>query len=270
MHQEKQSPDQDCDAQRKTGVSSCNASFQKGFLETKDTEGREKSETIQTPLCNPIICSVDTIVEWDASVSIGPGISLFSPQPTWSRGKGILLSYQKFPCFCCPDNKIPTGSRVGTRACAHPPCSAHHPLLPSRPRHSTGAEVQDHHRDDSRGAVGALLLPLRWLGDQLHSQGTAATLVALQGTPRHPESTQILNEFPITPFPKYPACVCHLCAAHHTPPDTASLHFPNSFCVNPYRPSKKCPPKKSSDGKKTLPALLRLVAPSFSFLSLLQ
>lgn len=190
MSQEKHSPDQDCDAQRKTGVSSCNASFQKGFLETKDTEGREKPETIQIPLCNPIIHSVHTIVQWDASVSIGAGISLFSFQPMWSREKGILSSYQKFPWFCCPDNKIPPGSRVGATACAHPPHSAHHPLLPSRPGHTTGAEVQDHHRDDSRGAVGALLLPLRRLGDQLHSQGTAATPMALQGAPRHPESTQ--------------------------------------------------------------------------------
>lgn len=99
VHQEKHSPDQDYDAQRKTGVSSCNASFLKGFLETKD---RGKPETIQTPLCNSIIHSVRTIGQWDGSVSIGPGISLFFLQPTWSGEKGILLTVTKVCLFLLP------------------------------------------------------------------------------------------------------------------------------------------------------------------------
>lgn len=264
MHQEKHSPEQDCDAQRKTGVSSCNANLQRGFLETKDTEGRGKTETIQIPLCSPSIHSVHSIMQWDASVSIGPGISLFSLQPTWNGETRILLTDTKsFPVFVAQITKYPRGAGWVQHVHTHPALSP--PLLPCRPRHTTGAEVQDHHRDNSRGAVGALLLPLGRLGDQLHPQGTAATPLALQGAP----SESNLNPFPITPFPKHPACVCHFCAAHQTP-QTASLHFPINFCVKTCISSKKCPSKKSSDGEKNLPASLLFVPPSFSFPSPLQ
>lgn len=44
-------------------------------------------------------------------------------------------------------------------------------LLCSRCLHSSRATVQDDHRDHRGGAVGALLIPLRWVGDQLHSKG---------------------------------------------------------------------------------------------------
>lgn len=246
VHQEKHSPDQDPDAKRKTGVSSCTAKLQEGFLETKDTEGRGNPEAIQAPLCNPITHSVHTTVQWDASVSVGPGLSLFSLQPTWSGDKGILLTVTKrFPVFVAQMTKHPQGAGWGLTACAcaHPPRSAHHPLLPSRPRHAAGAEVQDHHRDDGRGAVGALLLPLRRLGDQLHSQGTAAALLALRGCLEstegvHPES---VSKYPL---PKIPSlCLPFVCCTSASP-NIASLHFPVSFCVETYMSSKEFPPKK--------------------------
>lgn len=44
-------------------------------------------------------------------------------------------------------------------------------LLCSRSLHSSRATIQDHHRDHRGGAVGALLLLFRWVGDQLHSKG---------------------------------------------------------------------------------------------------
>lgn len=44
-------------------------------------------------------------------------------------------------------------------------------LLCSRSLHSSRATLQDHHRDHRGGAVGALLILLRWVGDQLHSKG---------------------------------------------------------------------------------------------------
>lgn len=44
-------------------------------------------------------------------------------------------------------------------------------LLCSRSFHSSRAAIQDHHRDHRGGAVGALFLLLRWVGDQLHSKG---------------------------------------------------------------------------------------------------
>lgn len=259
MHQEKHSPEQDCDAQRKTGVSSCNANLQRGFLETKDTEGRGKTETIQIPLCSASIHSVHSIMPWDASVSIGPGISLFSLQPTCSREKRILLTDTKsFPGFVAQITKYPRGAGWVQHVHTHPALSP--PLLPCRSRHTTGAEVQDHHRDNSRGAVGALLLPLGRLGDQLHPQGTAATPLALQGAP----SESNLNPFPITPFPKHPACICHFCAAHQTP-QTASLPFPISFWVNAC-PQRNVPQKNPVMGKKkNLPASLLLLHPLFPF-----
>lgn len=44
-------------------------------------------------------------------------------------------------------------------------------LLCSRSLHSSRATLQDHHRDHRGSAVGALLILLRWVGDQLHSKG---------------------------------------------------------------------------------------------------
>lgn len=44
-------------------------------------------------------------------------------------------------------------------------------LLCSRSLHSSRATLQDHHRDHRGGAVGALHILLRWVGDQLHSKG---------------------------------------------------------------------------------------------------
>ncbi|VTJ71752.1 Hypothetical predicted protein [Marmota monax] len=44
-------------------------------------------------------------------------------------------------------------------------------LLCSRSLHSSRAAIQDNYGDDRGGAVGALLVLLRWVGDQLHPKG---------------------------------------------------------------------------------------------------
>lgn len=112
--------------------------------------------------------------------------------PPTQRGdkETLLTATTRFPIFVAQITKQPQGAGWGPAAPTHLSHPAHHPLLPSRPRHTTGAEVQDHHRDNGGGAVGALLLPLRRLGDQLHPQGTAATCTALRGTPSHPKNTE--------------------------------------------------------------------------------
>lgn len=83
-------------------------------------------------------------------------------------------------------------------------------------------------------------------------------------------SEWILNQCPITPFPKYPACVCHLCAAHQTLQTMPA-------CISPlvFMSRHTCPQRnilqKIQWWEKALPTLLPLVvALSFSFPSPLQ
>lgn len=274
MPQEKHSPDQDCDAQRKTGVSSCNASFQKGFSETKDTEGREKPENIQTPLCNPTIHSVHIIVQWDASVSIGhtmvsqERISLFSLQPAWSREKGILLTVTKsFPVFVAQITKYPEGAGwVQQHVHTHPAllitlCSLPDLATPQGLKFKTitetTAEVQWEPFSFPFDGWEISFIPKVLLPHPWHCRVHPGTLKA--------PSEWILNQFQITPFPKYPACVCHLGAAHQPAPDTASLRFLISFCVKLYMSSKKHPPKNPMMGKKPFqPCCLFFLSISFA------
>lgn len=160
------------------------ATSRKDPQKLKIQRARGKRKLPRHPFCNPLSHSVHLVMLWDALASSSPGISLFSLQPAQSVDKGTLLTATKrFPIFIA---QLKNSHREwGGGSSALP--SAHHPLLPSRPRHTAGAEVQDHHRDDSRGAVGALLLPLRRLGDQLYPQGTAAACMASRGTPGHPK-----------------------------------------------------------------------------------
>lgn len=85
------------------------------------------------------------------------------------------------PCFQ-QDRDCPPQPRCGGRTPRESPwwCSTSLPgiamtwsptLLCSRSLHSSRTTLQDHHRDHRGGAVGALLILLRWVGDQLHSKG---------------------------------------------------------------------------------------------------
>lgn len=82
------------------------------------------------------------------------------------------------PCVC-----VYVWDKIGMGG-AHPakapgdalcPCPGPYDMVPtllcSRSLHSSRAAVQDHHRDHRGGAVGALLILLRRVGDQLYSKG---------------------------------------------------------------------------------------------------
>jgi len=176
-----------------------------------------KHKLSRHPFGNPIARSVRTLTQWDALVSSSSGISLFSLQPTQIT-------------------KWPQGAGWGLAAPAHLARSSHYLLLPSRPCHTAGAEVQDHHGDNGGGAVGALLLPLRWLGDQLHPQGIGAAHMALRGTPSHPKSTESRSyiSFHLAPSKKnttrsfFVICVLHIRQIQTPQPPTASLRFLSS------------------------------------------
>ena len=137
VYQEICSPDWERDAQRKTGVSSCNGDLQKGSFKTKDTEGRGKTETIQTPFLQPhhSLCLHGNAVEC-FGVQQPRHFPLFPPTHPEGGQRDSANSYQKVPHFHCPGSKIATGSRVGTGSTRTPVplCSLPPPPFQTSPR----------------------------------------------------------------------------------------------------------------------------------------
>lgn len=154
----------------------------------KDTEGRGKQKYPDTPFATPPLSLFAQSRSWMLWRPAAQAFHFPPSNPPRARTEG--LSYQELPIFTAQITTSAQGVGWGLAAHAHPSHSAHHSLLSSRPRYASGAEVQDDHRDDGGGAVGALLLPLRWLGDQLHPEGTAIARRALWGTPAHPKNTK--------------------------------------------------------------------------------
>lgn len=91
------------------------------------------------------------------------------PRRTWDRRVCDKIGIAHHSHGMGGSPSLPTTAVTGSPA-----------LLCSRSLHASRAAVQDHHRDHRGGAVGTLLLPLRRVGDQLHSEGKP-TCRAAQG-----------------------------------------------------------------------------------------